>query len=141
MLLIFWVIYIYYLHIACHLQIMFYFFLSNLFFHYFLCFNTLDNTFSKIMNKNGGSRDPCFISDLRSNAFNISSTRDLLYIFKKLFIYLAALSLSCSMWDLHCITRDVSLQCRFSSCDAWVSAVGLQYSWYMVLVAPQHVRY
>lgn len=131
MLLIFWVTYIYYLHIACHLQIMFYFFLFNLFFHYFLCFNALDNTFSKILNKSGGSRDPCLISDLRGKAFNISSTRDLLYIKKNyLFIWLPRVLVAAhgiftvSLGMFHCSADSLVAvpgfqQVGFSICGTW----------------------
>ena len=31
-----------------------------------------------------------------------------------MFIYLAALGLGCSIWDLHCVMQDVSLQCSGS---------------------------
>ena len=33
-----------------------------------------------------------------------------LFFFKKIFIYLAASGLSCSMWDFHCVRQDLSLQ-------------------------------
>ena len=36
------------------------------------------------------------------------------YFFFLMFIYLAALGLGCSIWDLHCVMQDVSLQCSGS---------------------------
>ena len=110
---------------------MFYFFLFNLFFHYFLCFNALDNTFSKILNKSGGSRDPCLISDLRGKAFNISSTRDLLYIKKNyLFIWLPRVLVAAhgiftvSLGMFHCSADSLVAvpgfqQVGFSICGTW----------------------
>ena len=84
------------------------------------------------------------ISEAKLSIFHQQEKSYTFFFFNYLFIWLprvlVAASLGCSTWDLHCIARDVSLQCRFSSCGAWVSAVGLQYLWYMVLVAPQHVR-
>ena len=45
----------------------------------------------------------------------IKHTDFLLLIFK-LFVYLATLSLSCGMWDVHCVMRDLLMWCVDSGC-------------------------
>ena len=46
--------------------------------------------------------------------------RNISFFFKCLFVYLAALGLSCSMWDLSLqLTASLAVACRLSSCGVW----------------------
>ena len=51
------------------------------------------------------------------------------FLFLKIFIYLAASGLSCSMWDLHCSMWDLLLQCTGSSLWRVVSSVQALQLW------------
>ena len=56
-----------------------------------------------------------FLIKIMLHSFFQSKVKVLLYLFIfKLFIYLAACGLSYTMWDLHYVMQDLSMQCTNS---------------------------